>query len=192
MPSHRGSIAGIDYGNISGTAGAAGTDNFQWSSFLGAGMPFGGDGSHASHHPIQLPLWMQESNGTTSSDLAFGEPLNEPPSEVKASPAQARSWGQQDQYKSPVPHNQYTSPAYQPLANQHLPPHHQGHRHSNSLGVPPSPLQQQQQQQQQQVLGAGTNFDSVLSDLGLPLDGLDGLFGDLPINAPTGQSNYSV
>jgi len=39
---------------------------------------------------------------------------------------------------------------------------------------------------------ASTNFDSVLSDLGLPLDGLDGLFVDLPINAPTGQSNYSV
>ena len=39
---------------------------------------------------------------------------------------------------------------------------------------------------------ASTNFDNVLSDLGLPLDGLDGLFVDLPINAPTVQSNYSV
>uniref|UniRef100_V5F023 Zn(2)-C6 fungal-type domain-containing protein n=1 Tax=Kalmanozyma brasiliensis (strain GHG001) TaxID=1365824 RepID=V5F023_KALBG len=185
MPSHRGSIAGIDYSNITSGPG----DNFQWSSFLGAHTPY--DGSNpTSHQPIQLPLWMQESTG--GADMAsFDE---------KPSPA-PRSWGQQDQYKSPLPHppGQYASPNY-PMQQPLMPPHH---RHSNSLGVPPSPLQHQPPQQAQggtaqggpaggmQGFG-GTNFDSVLSDLGLPLDGLDGLFGEVPINAPTGQSNYSV
>jgi hypothetical protein len=55
--------------------------------------------------------------------------------------------------------------------------------------VPASPAPQLQQGLQP---FNSTNFDTVLSDLGLPLDGLDGLFGDLPINAPTAQSNYSV
>lgn len=230
--SHRGSVSGGEYGNNGGNVGMGGAgDGIPWSSFLAAYTPsatqaggaLGGDNSHASHQPIQLPLWMQESTGASAADLAgFGDAppggaVNEPSSaDVKASPAANRSWGHQDHYQSPVPHHaagsQYTSPTYQPPQaslshaqhRQHdasnfgsqLPPHHQTqHRHSNSIGVPPSPgaaMQQSANTGGMAGFATSTNFDSVLSDLGLPLDGLDGLFGDLPINAPTGQSNYSV
>ncbi|KAJ1020754.1 hypothetical protein NDA16_004145 [Ustilago loliicola] len=247
--SHRGSVSGVDYSHGGGNNGGSGNagfsgnnaDGIPWSSFLAphtpsatqAGGAFGGagDGSHHNNntslnHPIQLPLWMQESTGASAADLgAFGDAgVNNDSStaaaDIKASLAPGRSWGHQDHYQSPVPHHassasQYTSPAYQAshsslphqqqqqhggmgnLSSSQIPPHHQ-HRHSNSLGVPPSPGSAAAQMQQGGAGGgmpsfsASTNFDSVLSDLGLPLDGLDGLFVDLPINAPAGQSNYSV
>lgn len=238
--SHRGNISGVDYGHGGGNNGGSGNaglggqnaDGIPWSSFLTphtpsatqAGGAFGGAGdknASSLNHPIQLPLWMQESMGASSADLgAFGDAsvnndatsaTNTATGDVKASPAAPhRSWSHQDHYQSPVPHHasssQYTSPAYSSLPHhqqQHglpnlsssqLPPHHQ-HRHSNPLGIPPSPgsaAAQMQGSGGMPPFSASTNFDSVLSDLGLPLDGLDGLFGDLPINAPTGQSNYSV
>ncbi|SPO26204.1 uncharacterized protein UTRI_02480 [Ustilago trichophora] len=159
------------------------------------GGAFGGDSAgnvNNSNHPIQLPLWMQESTGTSSADLgAFGDA---PP--AATSPSATRSWTHNDHYQSPLPHHNstssYTSPTYQPPRNpvSLLPPPHR-----------PSPAQPSGSGGGQMAGvhgfraaagGSGTNFDSVLSDLGLPLDGLDGLFVDLPINAPTGQSNYSV
>lgn len=232
--SHRGSISGGDHGNA-----GLNPESIPWSSFLASHTPssaqaagtFGGDGSligGSNHHPIQLPLWMQESTGASAADAAaFGEApsaaaVNDATSstdtKTPAAAAAGRSWGHQDHYRSPVPHhatgNQYTSPSYQTpqasLTNHHqlgsnlgsqVGPHHPSqHRHSNSLGVPPSPGGPQMQSSTGTTAGAGgvanfvasTNFDNVLSDLGLPLDGLDGLFVDLPINAPTVQSNYSV
>ncbi|SOV05025.1 uncharacterized protein UDID_03077 [Ustilago sp. UG-2017a] len=244
--SHRGSISGGDFGHSGGNNGSSGhagiggggnnANGIPWSSFLApntpsgtqAGGAFGGadDGSHnhntSLNHPIQLPLWMQESTGASAADLgAFGDAgvndNNTGAADIKASPVPGRSWSHQDHYRSPVPHHassasQYRSPAYQAsqacltshrqqhgmgsLSSSQIPPHHQ-HRHSNSLGIPPSPSSRTAQMQQgggdgMPSFSTSTNFDSVLSDLGLPLDGLDGLFVDLPINAPTGQSNYSV
>ena len=228
--SHRGSISGVDYTHAGGpTSGNANMDGVGWNSFLAPHTPsanhagaLGSDSAnvhHSANQPIQLPLWMQESTGASSADLAFGDSLaNE--ANTSASPSATRSWTTKDHYQSPLPHHnhagsQYTSPSYttpQPaLAASHahsgglgsmVPPHHQhSHRHSNSIGgasgggVAPSPGTNLQNTSTgaANVHGfTGTNFDSVLSDLGLPLDGLDGLFVDLPINAPTAQSNYSV
>lgn len=219
--SRRASINGVDHGVAGNATGADG----MWNSFFAT--PAFGDENTSTHHPIQLPLWMQESTGACASDMTFGDasaPVGSEPPPAK-SPAQATSWNQQNHYQSPVPH-QYTSSSPYPTAStmlqnharndglvSRLPPHDQTqHRHSNSLGLAPPPgspgsaLHQSQHQRQQQRqahaqacdspglsnVPASTNFDSVLSDLGLPLDGLDGLFVDLPINAPTGQSNYSV
>ncbi|KAJ1025611.1 hypothetical protein NDA18_003954 [Ustilago nuda] len=246
--SHRGSISGCDLGHGGGNNGSSGhagiggggggnnANGIPWSSFLAPNTPSGtqaggafggaGDASHnhntSLNHPIQLPLWMQESTGASAADLgAFGDAgvkdNNTGAADIKASPVPGRSWSHQDHYRSPVPHHassasQYRSPAYQAsqacltshrqqhgmgsLSSSQIPPHHQ-HRHTNSLGISPSPGSGTAQMQQgggdgMPSFSASTNFDSVLSDLGLPLDGLDGLFVDLPINTPTGQSNYSV
>ena len=170
MFSHRGSISGVDM-----------MDGAAWSSLL---APHDGAGTH----PIQLPLWMQESTGDGEASKEAKTP--------------ARSWGHADHYQSPMPH-QYTSPSYQtPMAPQMTP---QQPRQSLVAPSPGSGMQAQSQGQGQMVHGGAqaqggggmvttTNFDSVLSDLGLPLDGLDGLFVDLPMNGAgsTGSGGYSV
>nr|CDI52914.1 conserved hypothetical protein [Melanopsichium pennsylvanicum 4] len=236
MYSHRGSISGIDYANHNGNSNGGGgvLDGGIWNHFLAPhtlsgshslGGGLGGDGSNNADHPtLQLPLWMQESTGASSSaDSLFGDSANV--ADNSTSPAAAArgggsSWSHKDHYQSPVPHHhqatsngQYsttTSPTYQiqqqqgssslsaHMGNNNMaPPHnHHQHRHSNSVGgVAPSPNGGGNMGAGMQGFGAGaggTNFDNVLSDLGLPLDGLDGLFVDLPINAPTSQSNYSI
>ncbi|ETS61629.1 hypothetical protein PaG_04121 [Moesziomyces aphidis] len=206
--SHRDSISGFDQ-HVGGSTGNAGNDGLAWSSLIGAGTPSASHGGGAfisdgslinatTHQPIQLPLWMQESTGGAGDLGAFDTPAGGAPeaSEVKPAAA-ARSWGHQDHYQSPVPHaSQYTSPVYQtpqtalhPNARQDAQPMGMQAHHPRPHMVPASPAPQLQQGLQP---FNSTNFDTVLSDLGLPLDGLDGLFGDLPINAPTAQSNYSV
>ncbi|CDW95916.1 hypothetical protein [Sporisorium scitamineum] len=183
--SHRGSISGFDSSIV---AANGGMDGMAWSSFL---APQSYDANAQGHHPIQLPLWMQESTGATTGDVGgFGEAYKAASTEVKASPAQGRSWSHQDHYQSPIPHSaQYTSPTYQTPQPMHG-------RHDSSGSLLGSQLQTHRQSLgasgNMSEFAASTNFDSVLSDLGLPLDGLDGLFVDLPINAATGQSNYSV
>ncbi|GAC95756.1 hypothetical protein PHSY_003332 [Pseudozyma hubeiensis SY62] len=194
--SHRGSISGIELPGSS-------VDGIPWSSFLAAPLEHNAN----ANQPIQLPVWMQESTGTASADLeGFTDSLQEQPIKSPATTAAAaaaggRSWNQQDHYQSPVPHH-YASTPYQTPGGMMGGYQGQGqghHRHSNSLSLPGAspgttqmqvPQQQQQQQQQQggggMTFAASTNFDSVLSDLGLPLDGLDGLFVDLPMGGAGG------
>ncbi|KAI3480607.1 hypothetical protein L1887_57251 [Cichorium endivia] len=206
--SHRGSISGFDQ-HVGGSTGNAGNDGLAWSSFDRCG--------HAVciarwrsihkrwvvdqcyHAPADPAAAVDAGSTGGAGDLgAFDTPAGGAPeaSEVKPTAA-ARSWGHQDHYQSPVPHaSQYTSPVYQtpqtalhPNARQDAQPMGMQAHHPRPHMVPASPAPQLQQGLQP---SNSTNFDTVLSDLGLPLDGLDGLFGDLPINAPTAQSNYSV
>lgn len=204
------------------TAEAVATDGVPWGNFLTGHTPSAvvteTDGA-VSNLPLQLPVWMQESTGVfidLTSNIDDRGSLDD--RSAMHNEDALRNWGHQDHYQSPVPHNA-ASPAFQTSHHLHTPhqarhsgpgqqqmhflgpPHHQQsslqQQHAYQTSIPhhrftPAQSTNNGLQSAAYASTSNTDFDNVLSDLGLPLDGLDGLFVDLPINAPTGQSNHSV